>query len=121
MSVKSRRFGRRFVGSICLQGGLISEENSHSRECTYSSLSSRLLFLRSLAEGTFSVLLCSSAIRSCSPSSYAASRLFIVDRRFPAVLSVLTRVVRVSLGLAFMSSIDGVEELVEGSRSLRGR
>ena len=112
---------RRFVDSVCLQGGLISDENVHSRGCTYSSLSSRLLFLQSLVEGTFSLLLCSSAIRSCSASSYAASRLFIVDRRFPAVLSVLTRVFRVSLGFAFMSSTGGVDEPVEGNRSLRGK
>lgn len=52
---------------------------------TYSSLSLRLLFRRPVAVVDIaSFLLSSIALRSCSASSYAESRLFMVARRFPA-------------------------------------
>ena len=90
-------------------------------DSTDSSFSSRLRFFPLSAVAVFSFLLCSRAIRNCSASSYAASRLFMVQRRLPAVLSVLIREVRVSLDLALDSSIGGDGEVSNEGRSLRGR
>jgi len=54
----------------------------YQNEDTHSSLSLRPRFLRlSEFSSTPWPLLCSMAIRNCSSSSYAASRLFIVERR----------------------------------------
>ena len=66
--------------SIPLQGSLVARN-------AYSSLSLRPRLPRrivppSVLSPLFSPLLASIALRSCSSSSYAASRLFIVDRRF---------------------------------------
>lgn len=58
---------------------LMRSEKGH----THSSLSLRPRFRRlSVFSSTPCPLLCSMAIRNCSSSSYAASRLFIVERRF---------------------------------------
>ena len=64
---------------------------------TYSSLSLRPRFVRRVPPSmlsVFSPLLASMARRSCSSSSYAASRLFIVERRFWFALCMLLDVGR---------------------------
>lgn len=69
---------------------------------TYCSLSLLLLLpLRVLTDvpgASPSFLLSSIALRICSASSYAASRLFIVERRFPDRLSAFAREGLLDLG-----------------------
>lgn len=76
-----------FAGLIWRQAG-----------CTYSSLSLRPRLRRVVPPPSvlsdFSPLLASIARRSCSSSSYAASRLFIVERRFWFALIMLLDVGR---------------------------
>lgn len=81
---------------------MTTSKKQRLRERTYCSLSLLLLLpllvLTDVPGASPSFLLSSIALRICSASSYAASRLFIVERRFPDKLSAFAREDLLDLG-----------------------